>query len=68
MAERKKPNLAQYCRETVLDAEQCAEWLGVHVDFLEQVDIPAVRFGQRFRRYVVGEVLDFFDRQIRRVA
>ena len=68
MTERRKPNLAQYARETVLDAEQCAEWLGCSVDTLERGDVPCAFLGPRVRLYVVGEVLDFLGKRMRRAA
>lgn len=68
MNERRRPNLAQYSRETVLDAEQCAEWLGCSVDMLERADLPSAFLGSRTRLYVVGDVLEFLNRKMRRAS
>lgn len=68
MIERKQPNLAQFARETVLDASQCAEWLGCSVDTLERADVPCAFLGTRMRLYVVGNVLDFLNRKMQRSA
>lgn len=68
MVERKRPNLAQFSRETVLDAEQCADWLGCSVDTLERADVPTAFLGSRTRLYVAGAVLDFLDRSMRKSA
>lgn len=68
MQTRRKPNLERYSRETVMDAEQCAEWLGVSVDTLERYDVPSAFLGPRTRLYVVGEVVDFLAKQIRRAS
>lgn len=68
MIERRQPNLAQFARETVLDTEQCAAWLGVSVDMLERADVPSAFLGTRTRLYVVGAVLDFLDRKMRRAS
>lgn len=58
----KKPNLAQYSRETVLDDEQVEAWLGASPDVLMSVGIPFVQLG-RFRRWQVGVVLDYLERK-----
>jgi hypothetical protein len=68
MPERRQPNLAQYSRETVLDPEQCAEWLGVSIDTLDRADVPCAFLGVRLKLYVVGEVLDFLNNRQRRSA
>ena len=68
MNARRRPSLAQYSRETVLDAEQCAEWLGISVDQLERAGVPCAYLGARTRLYVVGEVLDFMGKQMRRAS
>ena len=68
MNDRRQPNLAQFSRETILDADQCAEWLGISIDMLERADVPAVFLGNRTRRYVVGEVLDFFSAKLKRAS
>lgn len=68
MKTRKTPNLERYSRETVMNAEQCAEWLGVSVDTLERCNVPSAFLGSRTRLYIVGEVVDFLSRQMRRVS
>lgn len=68
MLERRRPSRAQFTRETVLDSDQCAEWLGVSTDTLERQDVPCAYLGARTRLYVVGEVLDFLAKKMRRAS
>lgn len=68
MNSRRRPSLAQYTRETVLDAEQCADWIGCSEDQLERSGIPAAYLGERTRRYIVGVVLDHLAQQVRRAS
>ncbi len=68
MEKRKKPSLEQFRRETVLDSEQCAEWLGLSVDTIEREDIPCAYLGARGRRYVVGDVIDFLRLKMKRAS
>ena len=68
MHERRRPSLAQFAPQTVLDAQQCAEWLGCSVDTLEAADVPCAFLTARVRLYVVGEVLDFLNKKMRRAS
>jgi hypothetical protein len=68
MPVRTPPNLAQYNPQTILDAAQCAEWLGISVDSLERSDIPIAYLGERTKRYLVGAVIAHLERQMKRAA
>lgn len=49
---------AERPRDAVLTAQQLAAALQVSVRTIERMDLPAVYFGRRTRRYIWGQVLD----------
>ena len=50
-----------YARETILTAEQLAEWLQVSRDTVDRMEIPRLIGFGRYVRFSAGSVLDYLE-------
>lgn len=64
---QRTPNLAQYARETILDDVQVESWVGASVDVLMSLGAPYAQVG-RWRRWVVGQMLDWMEKRAKVAA
>jgi hypothetical protein len=50
-----------YPPTAILTVDEVAEWLGVGIRLVERLDIPSFSLGERTRRYMARDVIEFCD-------